>query len=404
MLARSPSASAPTATRSSTSTRTPTPGGALRRLHRTARRSASRRGGPLHGANIVQIGLRGTWPTRTTSTGCASGLPLAHDGRDRRARPRRGPRRRARHAAARAPRVYLTVDIDVLDPAFAPGTGTPEPGGLTTRELARALRRVGREIDLCAADVVEVCPPFDPTGSPPWRASGPRSTSSPGWRCAGRVDGAPPRAGRVGAMDGTTRRDFMQRAAAGAALLTLGPLAEAVAAPLPRPPAAGAAQRRPRPGARAGQQRLQRGPRAVQHALRRHPPAGRGQGREQRRRPGRREWAAKYDVPLVARSGGNAYNGSSTSNIAVVVDVGGLTTVAVDGGNVVIGPGGRLLPTQARLARRGPHLSRPARARTSPSAATPRRRDGALRPRGRPGAGPHHRDPPSSPPTAASAA
>jgi FAD/FMN-containing dehydrogenase len=65
------------------------------------------------------------------------------------------------------------------------------------------------------------------------------------------------------------------------------------------------------------------------------------------------KWAARYDVPLVARSGGNAYNGSSTSKHAVVVDVGGLDTVAVDGDRVVIGPGGRLLPTQARLARRG---------------------------------------------------
>ena len=65
------------------------------------------------------------------------------------------------------------------------------------------------------------------------------------------------------------------------------------------------------------------------------------------------KWAGRFDVPLVARSGGNAYNGSSTSRTAVVVDVGGLDTVAVDGDRVVIGPGGRLLPTQARLARRG---------------------------------------------------
>ncbi|HYI19997.1 MAG TPA: FAD-binding oxidoreductase, partial [Solirubrobacteraceae bacterium] len=64
-------------------------------------------------------------------------------------------------------------------------------------------------------------------------------------------------------------------------------------------------------------------------------------------------WAARFDVPLVARSGGNAYNGSSTSASAVVIDVGALDTVAVDGGRVVLGPGGRLLPVQARLARRG---------------------------------------------------
>jgi arginase family enzyme len=52
----------------------------------------------------------------------------------------------------------------VLDPAFAPGTGTPEPGGLTTRELRWALRRIAGELELCAADVVEVCPPFDVSG------------------------------------------------------------------------------------------------------------------------------------------------------------------------------------------------------------------------------------------------
>jgi agmatinase len=63
-----------------------------------------------------------------------------------------------------APRVYMTVDIDVLDPAFAPGTGTPEPGGFTTRELLWTARHAARTLDLCAADIVEVCPPFDHAG------------------------------------------------------------------------------------------------------------------------------------------------------------------------------------------------------------------------------------------------
>ena len=65
------------------------------------------------------------------------------------------------HARARAPRTYLTVDVDVLDPAFAPGTGTAEPGGLMTRELLWAVRTVASELDLCAMDVVEVSPPYD---------------------------------------------------------------------------------------------------------------------------------------------------------------------------------------------------------------------------------------------------
>lgn len=69
-------------------------------------------------------------------------------------------------AAARklAPRTYLTIDIDVVDPAFAPGTGTPEAGGITTRELLTAAGRMAAELDLCAFDVVEVNPMVDPAG------------------------------------------------------------------------------------------------------------------------------------------------------------------------------------------------------------------------------------------------
>ena len=56
--------------------------------------------------------------------------------------------------------VYLSVDIDVLDPAFAPGTGTPESGGLTARELLRMLRAL-TGINVVGADVVEVAPAYD---------------------------------------------------------------------------------------------------------------------------------------------------------------------------------------------------------------------------------------------------
>jgi agmatinase len=56
--------------------------------------------------------------------------------------------------------VYLSIDIDVLDPAFAPGTGTPEAGGLTSRELLRMLRQL-TGINLVGADVVEVAPAYD---------------------------------------------------------------------------------------------------------------------------------------------------------------------------------------------------------------------------------------------------
>jgi agmatinase len=64
----------------------------------------------------------------------------------------------------RAP-VYVTVDIDCLDPAFAPGTGTPEAGGLTSRELLAILRGMASRTEIVSADVVEVSPPYDPSGA-----------------------------------------------------------------------------------------------------------------------------------------------------------------------------------------------------------------------------------------------
>lgn len=59
--------------------------------------------------------------------------------------------------------VYLSVDIDVIDPGLAPGTGTPEPGGWTTRELIRILRGI-EGLNLVGADIVEVAPAYDGVG------------------------------------------------------------------------------------------------------------------------------------------------------------------------------------------------------------------------------------------------
>ena len=59
--------------------------------------------------------------------------------------------------------VYLSIDIDVIDPGMAPGTGTPEPGGWTTRELIRVLRGI-ENLNVVAADIVEVSPSYDGTG------------------------------------------------------------------------------------------------------------------------------------------------------------------------------------------------------------------------------------------------
>ena len=57
--------------------------------------------------------------------------------------------------------VFLSVDVDVVDPGMAPGTGTPEPGGLTGRQLLDAVRRIAMEMPLAGIDVVEVSPPYD---------------------------------------------------------------------------------------------------------------------------------------------------------------------------------------------------------------------------------------------------
>ncbi|MFO0449134.1 MAG: arginase family protein, partial [Pseudomonadota bacterium] len=60
--------------------------------------------------------------------------------------------------------VYVTFDVDGLDPAYTPGTGTPEIGGITTREAQQLLQGL-MGIQVMGADVVEVSPPFDPSGN-----------------------------------------------------------------------------------------------------------------------------------------------------------------------------------------------------------------------------------------------
>jgi agmatinase len=64
-------------------------------------------------------------------------------------------------AAGQWDHVFLSFDIDVCDPAFAPGTGVPEPGGITAREAIRAVRILAWQVDLAGMEVVEVSPPYD---------------------------------------------------------------------------------------------------------------------------------------------------------------------------------------------------------------------------------------------------
>jgi agmatinase len=109
------------------------------------------------GPRYAQIGLRGYWPGEQEFGWQAEhGITslFMHDVRDLGIRE---VVRRAIEAVGLGP-AYLTVDVDVLDPAFIPGTGTPEPGGMTAAELLLAVRTVAAELDLVGADVVEVIP------------------------------------------------------------------------------------------------------------------------------------------------------------------------------------------------------------------------------------------------------
>jgi agmatinase len=56
---------------------------------------------------------------------------------------------------------WISLDIDVVDPGLAPGTGTPEPGGMLSRELLRGLRQIAAQVPIAGMDIVEVSPPYD---------------------------------------------------------------------------------------------------------------------------------------------------------------------------------------------------------------------------------------------------
>jgi agmatinase len=66
--------------------------------------------------------------------------------------------------------IYLSVDIDVLDPAYAPGTGTPEAGGLSSRRLLNIIRKLVRQLPIKAMDIVEISPPRDVNDITSWAA------------------------------------------------------------------------------------------------------------------------------------------------------------------------------------------------------------------------------------------
>ncbi|AEG44996.1 agmatinase [Isoptericola variabilis] len=121
--------------------------------------------GAIPGKNFVQVGLRGYWPDQQTLDWMDDQKMRTHfmaeivrDGFDK------VLERAVDEALDQADHLYISLDIDVCDPAYAPGTGTPEPGGITSNDILRAVRRLAAEVGIVAMDVVEVSPPYDDRG------------------------------------------------------------------------------------------------------------------------------------------------------------------------------------------------------------------------------------------------
>jgi len=118
--------------------------------------------GACRGDRFLQIGLRGYWPEPPTLQWMAEQRMRSFEMHEV---GRRGLDAVLEETFAIAvddcDGVFVSVDIDVVDPGMAPGTGTPEPGGLTGRQLLDAVRRIGIELPVVGLDVVEVSPPYD---------------------------------------------------------------------------------------------------------------------------------------------------------------------------------------------------------------------------------------------------
>jgi agmatinase len=118
--------------------------------------------GACRGDRFIQIGLRGYWPEPETLAWMANQQMRSFEMTEVTARGLDAVLDEAFELATDGcDAVFLSVDVDVVDPGSAPGTGTPEPGGLTSRQLLDAVRRIGMELPVAGLDVVEVSPPYD---------------------------------------------------------------------------------------------------------------------------------------------------------------------------------------------------------------------------------------------------
>jgi len=118
--------------------------------------------GAVRGDRCLQIGLRGYWPEPPTLAWMAQQNMRSFEMSEVVARGLDEVLTEAFAIATdECDAVFLSVDVDVVDPGMAPGTGTPEPGGLTGRQLLDAVRRIAMELPVAGIDVVEVSPPYD---------------------------------------------------------------------------------------------------------------------------------------------------------------------------------------------------------------------------------------------------
>ncbi len=118
--------------------------------------------GAVRGDRFLQIGLRGYWPEPETLDWMAGRRMRSYEMAEVVARGLDEVLAEASGIATdECEAVFLSVDVDVVDPGMAPGTGTPEPGGLSARQLLDAVRWIAMELPLAGVDVVEVAPPYD---------------------------------------------------------------------------------------------------------------------------------------------------------------------------------------------------------------------------------------------------
>ncbi len=118
--------------------------------------------GALRGDRFLQIGLRGYWPGPETLSWMAEQRMRSFEMTEIGARGLDACLDEAFEIALDdCDGVFLSVDVDVCDPGHAPGTGTPEPGGLSARQLLDSVRRICLELPVVGMDIVEVSPPYD---------------------------------------------------------------------------------------------------------------------------------------------------------------------------------------------------------------------------------------------------